>query len=79
MTNTEENYCYYSKHFNIVCEKEKQQKEMPETYRLTALLNPGPLRDDGPISLEVVTNISEIGLDDAFELLKEKIYLTLDV
>jgi len=75
----EEEYTYYSRHFNIVCEKEPQVLLPIDTYQLVVVLNPGPLPEDGPITLEVVTNLAEEQLDQVFENLKEKTYLTLNV
>jgi hypothetical protein len=75
----EDEYTYYSRHFNIICEKEPQVLLPIDTYRLVAMLNPGPLKDDGPVTLEVITNITEERLDLIFEELKEKIYLTLEL
>jgi len=75
----EEQSSYYSKHFNIICEKEPKILLEEPTYKLDVLLNPGPGLDDGPILIDSRNNLNESELDQALEELKEKTYLTLEV
>lgn len=72
----EEQYSYYSRHFNIICEYENQ---LQETYKLSVLLNPGPDSTDGPILLDVKEDILEPDLDKALEDLKFQTLLKLDI
>lgn len=73
---TEEKYCYYSRHFNIMCENDSK---LLETFKLNVLLNPGPDVNDGPILIDTREDILEIDLANVLEELKLKTLLSLDV
>jgi hypothetical protein len=75
----EDQYSYYSKHFDVICALESYDEDGPAIYKLSVLLNPGPGIDDGPVLLEVRDNLSEDQLDQVLEELKEKTYLTLEL